>query len=262
MGRFQGVGVRYFAVLLLWFAFASAQAACSRVLRAAWADWPPYSMADAQGRPTGLDIELLRRVALEAGCTIEFAAGVPAKRQLALLQSGEQDIQFAASVTPEREVFAWFSPDYRHETVSLLVRPESVNQFRFQDLQQLADDNIAVVAPFNGWYGAAFAQVLPQLEKLGRLRLFKTTAQGLELLNTRRGDVLVGDLYSFLYVSRQQGTPLPQPLALTVNDDMVHYMYSKKSMAAQDVSALNDAIRRLKRNGGLKKIIDRYAVAK
>lgn len=256
------VGVRYLRVLWLLCAFANAQAGCSRVLRTAWTDWPPYSMVDAQGHLTGLDIELLRRVVQEAGCTIEFTADVPAKRQLALLQSGEQDIQFAASVTPEREAFAWFSPDYRHETVALMVRTESVNQFHFKDLQQLADDNIAVVAPFNGWYGAAFAQVLPQLEKQGRLRLFKNTAQGLELLNTRRGDVLIGDLYSFLYVSRQQGTPWPQPLALVVNDDVVHFMYSKKSMVAQDVSALNEAIRRLKRNGELKKIIDRYAVAK
>lgn len=249
-------------LLLLALGQAQAHVGCTRPLRTAWTDWPPYSMADEQGRPVGLDVELLQRVAQEAGCTIEFTGSVPAKRQLALLQSGEQDIQLAASITPEREAFAWFSPDYRHETVALMVRADSASHYRIKDLGQLADDDMAVVAPFNGWYGAAFAEVLPKLEKLGRLRLFKSTTQGLELLNTRRGDVLVGDLYSFLYVARQQGMPVPQPLALTVNDDMVHFMFSKKSMSTQDVNALNDAIRRLKRNGELKKIIDRYDVAK
>ena len=254
--------MRYFWILVLWSFLGPAHAACARALRTAWSDWPPYSMADEQGRPVGLDIELLLRVAQEAGCTIQFTGDVPAKRQLVLLQSGEQDIQLAASITPERETFAWFSPDYRHETVALLVRHESANQLRIKDLAQLAEDDMAVVAPFNGWYGNAFAEVLPKLEKLGRLRLFKSTAQGLELLNTRRGDVLVGDLYSFLYVARQQGMPVPQPLPLVVNDDVVHFMFSKKSMSLQDVNALNDAIRRLKRSGELKKIIDRYDVAK
>lgn len=247
---------------LVLLAMGQAHATCMRVLRTAWSDWPPYSMADAQGKPVGLDVELLQRVAQEAGCSLQFTGDIPAKRQLVLMQSGEQDIQLAASMTPEREAFAWFSPDYRHETVALLVRPESVKQLHIKDLQQLADDDMAVVAPFNGWYGPAYAELLPKLEKLGRLRLFKNTAQGLELLNTRRGDVLVGDRYSFLYVARQLGMPVPQPLPLAVNDDVVHFMFSKKSVPLQDLNTMNEALRRLKRNGELKTIIDRYDVAK
>ena len=251
--------MRQFLAFFLLFLAASAQAGCSRVLRSAWAHWPPYAMANSLGQPIGLDIELLQRVALEAGCQVQFSAGIPPQRQLSLVRSGAQDIQFAASVRPEREVFAWFSPAYRNETMSMMVRQASIKHVDVTDVAQLAERDVAVIAPFSGWYGPHYAEVLPKLETSGRLRHYKNTEQGLELLNTQRGDVLIGDLYSFLYVAKQQKTPLPQTVGQPLNDDVVHYMYSKKSMHPQDVSALNDAIDRLKVNGELKKITDRYA---
>jgi polar amino acid transport system substrate-binding protein len=253
--------MRYlFVVVLLVFSF-TVEAECSRPIRSAWNHWPPYSMENNTGDVSGLDIELLQRIAKEAGCQLQWAANIPSSRQLMYLTTGEQDIQFAASVTPERREFAWFSPSYRTETIVLFAKHGT--RKRFDDLtklKQLRDRNWGLIAPFQGWYGAEYETIRPVLEHSVRLRQYKTTEQALELLDYNQGELALGDLYSFLYNAKQVKMPAPDVLNVPVNEGSIHLMYSKKAMPKQDVVLFNAAIQRLQKNGELSKIIKHYGI--
>ncbi|WP_168224787.1 substrate-binding periplasmic protein [Rhodoferax aquaticus] len=248
--------------LMLSLASVAAHGACSHVMRVSWSHWPPYSMLNAKGQVEGLDIELVQRIAKEAGCTLAISGDIPPKRQLAQIKAGEQDIQFAASITPERQEFAHFSPSYRSELMVLFAEHGRGKSIALQDMRQLTQRDWTVIAPFQGWYGEAYAAVSPVLDKENRLTTYKTTEQGLDQLNAKRGDLLLGDLYSFLYVARQRNMPQPDVLPVPVNDDAVSLMFSKKSMAPGDVEAFNRAIDKLNKNGELAKIIARYGIRK
>lgn len=248
--------------LLLAMTSLATHAACSRVMRVSWSHWPPYSMLNAQGKVEGLDIELVQRIAKEAGCALAISGDIPPKRQLAQIKLGEQDIQFAASITPERQAFAHFSPTYRSELMVLFTEQGRSKGIALQDMRQLAQGNWTLIAPFQGWYGEAYAAIGPALDTENRLTTYKTTEQGLDQLSAKRGDLLLGDLYSFLYVARQRNMPQPDVLPVPVNADAVSLMFSKKSMEPGDVDAFNRAIDKLKKNGELAKIIARYGIRK
>lgn len=254
--------MRYLFVVVLLLFSLTVQAACSRPIRSAWNHWPPYSMADKKGAVIGLDIELLQRIAQEAGCQLQWSANIPSSRQLVYLHSGEQDIQFAASVTPERSKFAWFSPPYRTETIVLFVKHGTRKRFQLTQLKQLRDSKWELIAPFQGWYGAEYEAIRPVLERGIRLRQYKSTEQALELLDYNQGDIVLGDLYSFLYNAKQIKMLAPDVLNVPVNEGTIHLMYSKKSMSTADVAILNAAISRLQKNGELQKIIRRYGIRK
>ncbi len=254
--------MRQLVVLALLLVSISADATCSRPLRSAWNDWPPYSMMNSKGKLTGLDIELLRHIVKEAGCQLQWASNIPSRRQLVYLETGEQDIQFAASVTPERRKFAWFSPPYRSETIALFAKHGSAKHFDISELKQLPERNWGLIAPFQGWYGTEYDAIWPSLEQSGRLRQYKTTEQALDLLTSESGNLAMGDLYSFLYSAKQMKLPAPDVLPVPVNEGSIHLMYSKKSMSKNDAATLNAAISRLQKNGELNKIIKAYGIKK
>lgn len=255
--------MRYLIVFIVMIlATTQAMASCSQPIRSAWNHWPPYAMSDSKGNAAGLDVELLQRIALEAGCKLQWSAHIPSKRQQMYMVTGEQDIQFAASVTPDREKFAWFSPSYRTEKIVLFVNQgaKNVTHKAIKTLPALVAQKIGVIAPFQGWYGQEYEKIWPILEQNAQLRRYKTTEQALELLKNLPTNVAIGDFYSFIYTAKQLQQPIPDMLDVLVNEGSIHLMYSKKSMSIQDVAAFNQAIKRLQQTGELTKIITSYGL--
>ncbi|MGK5055044.1 substrate-binding periplasmic protein [Janthinobacterium sp. RB2P8] len=74
---------------------------------------------DAQGKYTGLDLELLKAIFKEARCTLVTLPELPTARRQLLFQKGELDLLPAASDTSERHAYARFSMSYRDETVGI-----------------------------------------------------------------------------------------------------------------------------------------------
>jgi ABC-type amino acid transport substrate-binding protein len=215
-------------------------------------------MPGPANRPTGMDIELLTRIFEEANCKLEFIAGIPSKRQLTYLMDGTLDVQFAASDTPERREFAWISSPYRREIISLFARAGEAPLYPLHNLKEFAGTSWRLLAPYHGWFGAEFEAVSPKLRAAKRMSPYLNSEQGLVMLENHRGDLLLGDYYSFIYTARADNKIEPQPLPFTVNDEAIHLLMSKKSVTSGDVDAINAAIAKLTANGELKKIIRRY----
>ena len=117
--------------------------------------WPPYVYRDAQGRYTGLDLELLKAIFKEAQCTLVTLPELPTARRQLLFQKGGLDLMLAASETPERQTYARFSISYRDEAVGVFSKSGAPGNHRqIASFAQLARGKATLLAPKVGWYGA------------------------------------------------------------------------------------------------------------
>ncbi|MEG1115596.1 MAG: transporter substrate-binding domain-containing protein [Janthinobacterium sp.] len=220
--------------------------------------WPPYLYRDAQGRATGLDLELLRAIFQEARCTLVTLPELPTARRQLLFQKGGLDLMLAASETPERQSYARFSMAYRDEAVGLFSKSGAPAVHRqITSVAQLARGKSTLLAPKVGWYGAQYAAARPALEKAGRLNAFGSFQQGVRMLEAGRADLLLGDVLAVRHEARLQGVAL-STLPFLVLRAPVHLMLNAHTTSAADLARLNTAITHLEQRGALAAIRNSY----
>ncbi|MGK5038063.1 substrate-binding periplasmic protein [Janthinobacterium sp. LB3P118] len=220
--------------------------------------WPPYVYRDAQGRYTGLDLELLKAIFKEARCTLVTLPELPTARRQLLFQKGGLDLMLAASDTPERRSYARFSISYRDEAVGLFSKSGSPADHRqIGSFEQLARGKSTLLAPKVGWYGAQYAAIRPALEKAGRLNTFGSFQQGVRMLDAGRADLLLGDVLAVRHEARLQGVPLTALPFLALRAP-VHLMLNTRTTSAADLARLNAAITHLEQRGVLTAIRHSY----
>jgi polar amino acid transport system substrate-binding protein len=239
----------------------SAAAACSKVMKMAVEQWPPYIYTDAKGQPAGLDIELAKAIFAEAGCTLKIEAELPRKRRQDMFMRGEIDLMLAASITPEREVFSHFTTPYRNESISLFTTPDKIAKYRDLDgFAPILQQKITLLAPNAGWYGDDYKKHYFWLNEANLISPFETFTQAIKMTAAHRTELLMGDTGAMIYESKLQKVPIVALPKLVVNDH-VRMMLSKKSTTEADRQALDDAILRLEKRGTLKKIRSPYGMA-
>lgn len=239
----------------------SAAAACSKVIRMAVEQWPPYIYTDAKGQAAGLDIELAKAIFAEAGCTLKIEAELPRKRRQEMFMRGDIDLMLAASITPEREAFSRFTAPYRNESISLFTTPDKIAKYRHIDgFAPIWQQRITLLAPNAGWYGDDYKKHYYWLNEANLISLFETFTQAIKMTAAHRTELLMGDTGAMVYEAKLRSVPIVALPKLVVNDH-VRMMLSKKSTTEADRQALDDAILRLEKRGALKKIRSPYGIA-
>jgi polar amino acid transport system substrate-binding protein len=219
--------------------------ACDTTLRWAWNAYEPYSYRDEIGDLVGLDVDLTRAILDLAGCTYRTDE-IPAKRALKMLENGEVDMVAAASVTPERQAYGYFSKPYRSERVVMFVRrddPVARSIDRFADVLAV---HLRVAAGSSGSYGPAYDAARPGLEAAGLLTLNASLEQRLQQLARHRVDVVVEDEVAAASTARKLGlTASLQEAGAPLSEEPVRLLFSRKSVSADLVAVVNQAIDRL-----------------
>jgi polar amino acid transport system substrate-binding protein len=234
--------------------------ACSKVMKVALEQWPPYIYVDQKKQAAGVDVELLKAIFAEAHCSLLFEEELPRKRRLAVFLSGGIDLMLAASDTPDRREYAWFSKPYRNESVSLFTRPEKINQYSDLDgFAAILARKVTVLSPNAGWYGEDYKNYLARLTAANLISPFETTEQGMKMFAVARAELIMGDAGAITYEAKLQGLQVVA-LPLAIVDAPVHLMFSKKSVKDSDVATINQAIDRLERRGALAKIRSKYGL--
>lgn len=244
-----------FAALL--FQFACLAGACH--LRIAPEEWPPYFYNNKSG-VGGVDYELLRAIAEQAGCTLQVEKELPPARRNALFQQGKLDVQTAASPTDERRGFARFSLPYRQETVALFTVPDKLAKLRtVGSFQDIAARHASLLAPRLGYYGEDYERALPMLNAEGRRSTFGTFEQGVKMLEAGRGDVIMGDALALRHSARLHNIKLVA-LAYVPYRAPVHLMLNAASTTQAQLARINQAITQLEQNGALPAIRARHGI--
>ncbi len=247
-------------LLLSWQAPVLGAAPCSRPLRLAMMEWPPYFYANDKGEAIGHDFELIRAVFKEAGCGLELGEILPRNRRYAMFKAGELDLIPGASDTPERREYAWFGRAYRMETVSLFTLPAKLPLYRdISGFQDLLSRRIPLLSLNAGWFGVDYDQYIGRLQEARLSSSFETFEKGLLMLARERGELIMADHATLLYEAARIKMELA-PLPYHPSNAPVHLMFNKKTVSEEEVQRLNAAQERLEARGVLRAIRARYGV--
>lgn len=133
-------------------------------LHIAWNEAPPYQTADRDGKPSGIDVELMTEAAKRMPCTLDWELA-PRARAFAMLQEGRVDMLIGVGRTSEREAFGVFSQPVRDGRNVLIVRKGHGADFAFKNLTELSASSfrLGVIA------GSRYSQEFEDLTRNGDL---------------------------------------------------------------------------------------------
>lgn len=210
-------------------------------LRWAWNQYEPYTYLNSNRILVGLDVELVRAILAEAKCTYK-ATEIPAKRALAMVQSGETDMVAAASITPERESYGYFSAPYRSERIVMFARRDSTAS-ALTTLDQVFARRLHLAAGLGGYYGPDYARLQDAFHKARLLELNASLEERMMLLKLGRVDVVVEDEVAGVATARKLSMQDQiQVIGPPLSDEPVHLLLSRKSVAPETVTAIDRAI--------------------
>ncbi|MES2900739.1 MAG: transporter substrate-binding domain-containing protein [Pseudomonadota bacterium] len=252
------------ALLLALGASCAAQSAaprpCSAPVRMGiLADWEPYNYTDEAGKQAGLDLELSRAIFAEANCMLIEFGPLSSSAGVRLFMDGKVDLMMGASRTPARDVFAHFSRAYRGESASIFTLVDSPAEVqKVASFAQFMQQSGLLLALRIGWFGEDFENNKEQLRRDNRLADFSGYSQGVRLLGLRRAPYLLGDTVTIARAARRQGISVVA-LSFQLVKAPVYMMFNRKTVSAEDVRLLDEAVERLERRGVLEKIRRSYA---
>ncbi len=133
-------------------------------LRFVWTELPPYQTLGTDGKPAGIDIELVEEVGRRMTCVIQWELA-PRPRALLLVQEGKVDAVVGVARTAEREAYGTFSHPVREGRNVMIVRKGATSQFVFRSLTDLADSQFRLGVVL----GSRYSQEFEDLTRSGAL---------------------------------------------------------------------------------------------
>jgi ABC-type amino acid transport substrate-binding protein len=189
-------------------------------------DYGPFVYRDADGRIRGLSVDLLERVALHAGLSLQVLPARPLAEILAGARRGEVDLITSLRPTPERAEFLGFTRPYVQVDAIVVGRPGAPKPV----LEDLAGRTVAVGAGYavEGFVRSAYPGV--------RWKPVADDRSGLDLLRNGQVDAVVADVASVHFIVRREGWPafaLGRPIG---------FSYPLSFAWRKDLPALGDAL--------------------
>ncbi|WP_262691869.1 substrate-binding periplasmic protein [Kordiimonas aestuarii] len=233
--------------------------ACDAVLNVVYFNSAPYHYEKDDGTLTGLDVEILENVLTTAGCQWRYTK-MPLKRSLSALRAGLADAAMGASITPERERYAYFSQAYRREMIVMFMRKENEAARRLKRISDVPTSNLRVGAHLGSWYGYEYARLFEQSKDFRNRVLQSVDYENLyRALLADRVDVVIDDIFNGHALLLKLGV-IDQVDAHVnpVNDSLTHFMLSRKSVSTATIESIDHAIRAFQHSPVYKSIIAHY----
>lgn len=227
-------------------------------LSVGWDPWAPYHFMGPDGTVQGMDIELVSTLADQVDCELEFVQGNWASL-LKLIRLGELDVLLGATRTEAREAFARFSSPYRDEVFSLYVRPGEVEQHPGETLRDLLSNDFRLGVT----QGYIYSDPVTQLQMAAEFsdQFFEATVgeQHFARLTEHTIDGFLEDPFVVAAITRRRGWEnRVNAHPMTFSSSPVRMMFSRESVAADTVTALDDALQGFRDEGGYQALQKRY----
>lgn len=236
----------------------SALAQCSRALSFAYGDWSRDAVSVMDNQYT-LELDMLAEVMKIAGC--EYS-NIPMtyKRVQHEIEHGRIDGTVAASITPARRKYAWFTVPYRQEIMAMFMFKSMIPTLEIKDITELKNYEFHIGAGIGTWHGEKF-ETLVQSNQLFKSRMLYTDDFALmhNWILRGRAHIALSDKHLGMFLLKLNGLDEyigPHPLA--VNDSPIHIMLSKKSVPESDAITLSAAISELRKSQRYRDILKKY----
>ncbi|MBI2516158.1 MAG: transporter substrate-binding domain-containing protein [Opitutae bacterium] len=159
-------------------------------------DWPPFSFGGAQGRLTGLDVDLTALVERRAGLSFQHVAPGDWSTVLAKAKAREIDVLSGVAPTPSRGRDFIFTTSYLNQSFGIITRADEPF---LATLSQLGGRRIAVVPDH------AVTEKLRHDQPGARFVPAANTDQALRLVSSGEADVALTDLVNASYIIKTRG---------------------------------------------------------
>lgn len=225
-------------------------------LNIGWDPWEPYQYEGSDGSVRGLDIEIIGMLAADIGCGVTFTRG----NWIDLLQKireAQLDVLLAASSTPEREVYAWFSRPYRSESFVVLSRANDA-RVQNQSLEALAGAfKIGITEGY--YYGPVVSDLIYGEATQGAFVAAPVAELNYMRLVQNEVDALLDDPIVATAILRRKGlTAQVVHQSQPINSSPVSLMLSKSRISAAQLEKLNAALAARQADGSLDQLIAKY----
>ncbi|MFD2166750.1 substrate-binding periplasmic protein [Thalassotalea euphylliae] len=250
--------MRILVTALLLFQSFSISANNQSFLLAGWELWYPYQYHDENKQLVGLDIESFELIANQAGFEYSLTE-LPWKRHLNMIKAGQMDIAMGASISDERREYAYFTLPYRKEIVNLVVLKGATERIKLKTLSDLIDSPYFIGVEGGYYYGKNYEKLITDSAFRDHISEVIDLEENVTMLLKGHLDGFLVDpitLNSFVHKYKLQGKFEIHPLE--IYEDDIFIMLSKKTRSQQDVDRFNNAIKTLKENGKLKKIVEKW----
>jgi len=240
---------------------ASAEAVSQQNLRSGWSEFRPfqYTAGDRSEGPEGLDVDILTDVLALAGMETHLHKKAWAA-QLKNLVDGEQDLAFGAFKPTNGDDRFFYSLPYRSARLSLFIRTDDKGRIGSRDLNQLITDEPDF--KFGTIEGRLFQdeglnESIAHAAQSGRIVYAQTERDNLENLVRGQIDGFVGDRLGVAATALALGLDSDVSEIQLPGSSTVHILLSKKTVSAETLSRINDAIESLDDSGELQQRLRR-----
>ena len=245
-----------FVLLLLLLCFIAPPVFSCNLL-ARFAQYDPQAMLNEQNQWYGMDVEHIKLLFKQAGCTIRFIE-LPWGRAIEMLKKGEIDIMTGMSITAERQQFAHFIGPQRLEKIVLASSAKA--PITLEHLARFDTKGKAIAIQQGAYYGEQFSQIYaatpnPQSHFL----VIPNNRMKLPLLIKGRISGLIEERLSLIHNLKHSKTKLPFKINLEVlHVNPVYFALSKRSVNPASLAKLRQAFKTLLKSNALNKITNKY----
>lgn len=209
------------------------------------ADMPPFSFIDEHGKPTGIEVDIIKAIAAQQAFEVTFHHQ-PFSKILPSIESGKYQVAFSdITVTPERAVKFDHTTPYVSNPVAIAHSPE----FAVQTLQDLKPLQVATLK--GSFHNKAIKELAP-----AQHYEVDTSFLMLQGIAQSKFDAVLDEEYILKYLLAKypeikvKTAPIPSE-----SSDIA--MFVKKG-DTELLNKLNAGIAHLKQTGELDKIIAKY----
>jgi polar amino acid transport system substrate-binding protein len=252
-----------FSVCLAWVAVMlaplAALAAEPCTLRVGWEPYAPFTFADDQGEATGADIDLIKAIGDEIGCSV-VPVELPWARIVREVEQGTLDVSTSTSWTPEREQWALFSEPYRESATAIYVRRGEIPRFALQQLADVPAQKLRLGVIVDYYYGEAVAEAVSDPAFAAWLDGAPDYATNIRKLVSGRIDgFLVEDIAVMEAELERMGmSERVERYPLRIPGEKLRFMFSRKTVEPDTVAKVDAAVAEMRADGRLAAIRAKY----
>lgn len=244
-------------LLLMALAFPSTASDCE--LSVGWEPWRPYQFEDAEGRLTGLDVQLLQAAASHIDCELNYQR-LPWPRTLfEIRQAGLVTVAAGADKTDKRQHYAYFSDPYRRESIRLYLRADQKGDFVIKNLEDIAATGFRLGITTDYHYGNEFSALMQQDAFAAQVEPVLSDSQNHEKLMLGRIDGFLATpetTAAIVHGEDFRDELIKHPLS--IKDDDIHLMFSKVAHSPKLVKQFNQALQALRESSEYDAIMEQY----
>lgn len=230
---------------------------CNGPLVVAYGNWVPFEFTGPEGLD-GINVSLHQALSEITGCATEWRE-MPWSRALFQIRKGKVDVVNTARPTVARRSYARFSAPYLRYRAVLFLRAKDIRQFDSLSGFLAAGNSLAVVRGYS--YGKTVDTIIGKPAFADQVIQRYSASNSLRNLVVGRVDGTIGNPYILGYIARREGLEAEILQTETVvQDNPAHLMFAKASVPERVVQDYSKAIARLKREGRIRRILDRYKV--